>query len=51
MPSQTLPCDVLPVTGGVLVIPHHLPLHVPAGAYTLTVAEWLNLPADTTTST
>ncbi|GAA4991345.1 hypothetical protein HD597_000083 [Nonomuraea thailandensis] len=41
--AEPLPCDVLPVADGVLVIPHHLLVHVPAGAYQLTVAEWLNL--------
>lgn len=43
MPSQTLPCDVLPVTGGVLVIPHVLPVHVPDAVHELTVREWLDL--------
>ena len=42
-PIDTLPCDVHPVADGVLVIPHVLPVHIPATALHLTVAEWLNL--------
>lgn len=44
-PTVTLPCDVLPVADGVLVIPHLLPLHIPTTALTLTVAEWLGVTA------
>lgn len=32
--------------GGVLVIPHLLPLRIPAEALPLTVAEWLGITAD-----
>lgn len=42
-PASTLPCDLHEVADGVLVIPHLLPLHVPAGALELTVAEWLGI--------
>ncbi|MEV4173999.1 hypothetical protein [Nonomuraea sp. NPDC049709] len=42
--APTLPCDVMPVADGVLVIPHVLPLHIPATALDLTVREWLALP-------
>jgi hypothetical protein len=31
--------------GDVLVIPHVLPLRIPAAALPLTVAEWLGMPA------
>ncbi|MEV4287374.1 hypothetical protein AB0K40_17860 [Nonomuraea bangladeshensis] len=44
-PTDTPPCDVLPVADGVLVIPHVLPLHIPDTALGLTVREWLGLPA------
>ncbi|MFI6909638.1 hypothetical protein ACIBKY_50845 [Nonomuraea sp. NPDC050394] len=33
----------MPVDDGVLVVPAVLPLHVPAAAYGMTVAEWLQL--------
>ena len=42
-PTDTLPCDVLPVADGVLVIPHLLPLHIPHHALDLTVREWLGV--------
>jgi hypothetical protein len=42
-PTITLPCDVLPVADGVLVIPHLLPLIVPDDALGLTVREWLGV--------
>lgn len=48
--TDTLPCDVMPVADGVLVVPYVLPIHVPQGAEDLTVREWLNLsstPQDT----
>ncbi|MDP4501042.1 hypothetical protein [Nonomuraea turcica] len=47
--AGALPCDLHPVADGVLVIPHILPIRVPAAAYTLTVAEWLRLPAEAAT--
>ncbi|MER7500463.1 hypothetical protein AB0L05_27775 [Nonomuraea pusilla] len=42
-PIDALPCDLHRVADGVLVVPHLLPLHVPDGALTLTVAEWLGV--------
>ena len=44
-PANTLPCDVHQVADGVLVIPHLLPLIVPADAYQMTVAEWFGITA------
>lgn len=43
-PTDTLPGVALPVADGVLVIPAVLPLHIPATALHLTVAEWLGHP-------
>ncbi|WP_156056300.1 hypothetical protein [Streptosporangium roseum] len=38
-----LRCHVFPHVDGVRVVPPNLPIHVPRAAYTLTVAEWLDL--------
>ncbi|WP_171074987.1 hypothetical protein [Nonomuraea basaltis] len=34
---------VFPCQDGVLLVPAVLPIHIPADAFGLTVAEWLNL--------
>lgn len=40
-PTTTLPCDVLPVADGVLIVPRVLPLHIPADMLDVSVREWL----------
>lgn len=42
--APTLAAHISPrPDGSHIVIPHLLPIHVPAAALTLTVAEWLDL--------
>lgn len=41
--ADALPCDVLPVAGGFLVIPAILPIYVPYDALPMSVAEWLKI--------
>lgn len=40
---DSLPCGVHPVAGGVLIVPHVLPIFVPNDALRLSVAEWLKI--------
>lgn len=42
--SPPLPVHRFPRDGGgVDVVPHVLPIHIPEGAYKMTVAEWLGI--------
>lgn len=42
--TPSAPVHCYPRADGVDVVPFVLPMHVPAEAYEMTVAEWLGLP-------